>query len=155
MEGLKSEHHTFVISFVKQKRTLVDSFEGHPLLIICLWSALWRWTWSLPRSGPRLRWYMVSGQEGQRSWRRLPGDWGLRSEGLLSVSGHSGGSRHSTCLRHNQLSLLNRSKDSEARFEQAISAYGFECSPLPVNIFGGTKVMRTIENSPSCSLSIN
>ena len=40
MEGLKSEYHTFVISFVKQKRTLVDSFEGHPLLIICLWSAL-------------------------------------------------------------------------------------------------------------------
>ena len=70
--------------------------------------------------------------------------WRLGTEeGLLSVSGHSGGSRHSTCLRHNQLSLLNRSKDSEAGFEQAISAYGFECSPLPVNIFGGTnKAMR-------------
>ena len=144
MEGLKSEHHTFVISFVKQKRTLVDSFEGHPLLIICLWSALWRWTWSLPRSGPRLRWYMVSGQEGQKSWRRLRGDWGLRivccpspatAEDLVTPP--------ASVTTSYLLSLLKRSKDSEAGFEQAISAYGFECSPLPVNIFGGTnKVMR-------------
>ena len=57
--------------------------------------------------------------------------WGLGTEeGLLSVSGHSGGSRHSTCLRHNQLSLI--SVKPKQRFRgwirtSDISVYGIEC----------------------------